>query len=158
MNIRLLAAVAILSAAVSAPALAGSAAAPSGASAVETVDAFAAALKAGDAATVERLVAPDVLIAESGGAERSFSEYAGHHMLADMAFVKAVASTIKDRRVFAGEVQTTVVTAGQMHGTYKDKAIHNQTMETMVLRLVDGRWRIAHIHWSSAVIKGEHEH
>ena len=59
MNTRLLAAsaFAILSAAVSAPAWAGSAAAPSAASAVETVDAFAAALKAGDAAAVERLVA-----------------------------------------------------------------------------------------------------
>lgn len=36
------------------------------------VDAFGAALKAGDAAALEKLLAPDVFIAESGGAERSF--------------------------------------------------------------------------------------
>ncbi len=57
------------------------------------VDSFSAALKAGDAATLEKLLAPDVLIAESGGAERSFAEYAGHHMPADMAFTKAVTTS-----------------------------------------------------------------
>lgn len=160
MNIRLLAAsaFAILSAAVSAPALAGSAAAPSGASAVETVDAFAAALKAGDAATVERLVAPDVLIAESGGAERSFSEYAGHHMPADMAFVKAVGLTIKDRRVFAGEAQTTVVTEAISKGIWRGKPVHSRLMETMTLQKTGEEWRIVHIHWSSAKIEEHGEH
>lgn len=160
MNTRLLAAsaFAILSAAVSAPALAGSAAASSGASAVETVDAFAAALKAGDAVAVERLVAPDVLIAESGGAERSFPEYAGHHMPADMAFVKAVASTIKDRRVFAGDTQTTVVTEAISKGTFRDKPVHSRLMETMTLQKTGEEWRIVHIHWSSAKIEEHGEH
>jgi len=31
-------------------------------------------------------------------------------------------------------------------------------METMVLRRIDGEWRIVHIHWSSAPLTGEHEH
>lgn len=122
------------------------------------VDAFGAALKTGDAAAVERLLAPDVLIAEGGGAERSFAEYQSHHMPADMEFMKAVETAIKDRRVFDGTDMAMIVTEAQMHGTYKDKTIHSQTMETMVLRLVDDQWRIAHIHWSSAEIKGEHEH
>lgn len=121
-------------------------------------DAFGVALKTGDAAMVERLLAPDVLIAEGGGAERSYAEYAGHHMPADMAFVKAVESTVKKRDIIEGHDMATVITAGRMHGTYKDKTVHSQTMETIVLRLVDGQWRIAHIHWSSAEIKGEHEH
>ena len=158
MNLSLLAAFAILSAAVSAPASAGSNASPSATSAVETVDAFAAALKAGDAAAIERLMAPDVLIAESGGAERSFSEYAGHHMPADMAFVKAVASTIKDRRVFAGEAQTTVVTEAISKGIWRDKPVHSRLMETMTLQKTGEKWRIVHIHWSSAKIEEHGDH
>ncbi len=125
---------------------------------VAVADAFSAALRSGDAPAVERLLAPDVVIAEGGGAERSFEEYAGHHMPADMAFVKAVETTIKKRDVIEGQDMATIVTASQMHGTYKGKTIHSQSMETMVLRLVDGQWRIAHIHWSSAEIEGEHEH
>lgn len=80
------------------------------------VDAFGAALKAGDAAALENLLAPDVFIAESGGAERSFAEYASHHMPADMAFSKAVATTVKDRRVFGNGSLATVVSEAVSKG------------------------------------------
>lgn len=122
------------------------------------VDAFGAALKSGDAAMVERLLVPDVLIAEGGGAERSFSEYAGHHMPADMAFTKAVSFTLKDRKTIEGHDMTTIISSSQVHGEFQGKTIHSASMETMVLRLVDGQWRIAHIHWSSAPLKADHEH
>lgn len=122
------------------------------------VDAFAGALKKGDAAAVERLLAPDVVIAESGGAERSFAEYRSHHMPADMEYMKAVETTVKDRRVFDGEDMATVVTASQSRGTFRGRSLHSAVMETMVLTRTDGEWRIAHIHWSSAPIEGEHEH
>lgn len=125
---------------------------------IGVVDGFGAALKAGDAATVERLLLPDVLIAEGGGAERSFAEYAGHHMPADMAFTKAVEFTLKDRKTIEGEDLTTIISSSQVHGEFQGKTVHSASMETMVLKLVDGQWRIAHIHWSSAPIKGEHEH
>lgn len=122
------------------------------------VDAFGAALKNGDAAIVERLLAPEVLIAEGGGAERSFAEYAGHHMPADMAFTKAVEFTLKERKLIEGHDLTTVISSSQVHGEFQGKTVHSMSMETMVLKLVEGQWRIAHIHWSSAPIAGEHEH
>ncbi len=122
------------------------------------VDAFASALKKGDAAAVERLLAPDVLIAESGGAERSLAEYRSHHMPADMEFMKAVETTVKDRRAFDAADMATVVTTSQMHGMFRGETVHSQSMETMVLTKADGEWRIARIHWSSAPITGEHEH
>ena len=150
MKLVLLAAVALLSAS---PALAADAATPAA-----VVDAFSAALKAGDAAALEKLLAPDVFIAESGGAERSFAEYAGHHMPADMAFTKAVTFTLKDRKTIEGHDMATIVSSSEVHGEYKGKKIHSTSMETMVLKRVDDAWRIAHIHWSSAEIKGEHEH
>lgn len=131
------------------PAFAADAATPVG-----VVDAFSAALKAGDAAALERMLAPDVFIAESGGAERSFAEYAGHHMPADMAFSKAISTTVKDRRVFESGSLATVVTEAVSKGTYRDKPIHSRLMETMTLQKTGEEWRIVHIHWSSERIEG----
>lgn len=135
------------------PAIAADAATPSA-----VVDAFSAALRAGDAAALEKLLAPDVFIAESGGAERSFAEYAGHHMPADMAFSKAVSTTIKDRRIFEGGSLATVVTEAVSKGTWRDKPVHSRLMETMTLQKAGDEWRIVHIHWSSAKIEEHGEH
>ncbi len=117
------------------------------------VDAFSAALRAGDATVVERLMAPDVIIAESGGVERSFAEYASHHMPADMAFTAAVPFTLEHRDVIVEGDMATVISRGQVHGQFRDRAIHSNSMETMVLRRTDGHWRIVHIHWSSSPIR-----
>ncbi len=122
------------------------------------VDAFRAALKAGDAAALEQLLAPDVYIAESGGAERSFAEYAGHHMPADIAFSKAVSTAIKDRRVFENGSLATVVSEGVSKGTCREKPVHSRLMETMTLQKTGDEWRIVHIHWSSSKIEEHGEH
>lgn len=122
------------------------------------VDAFAAALKAGDEAAVRALLLPDVIIAEGGGAERSLDEYASHHMPADMEFTNAMTTTVKDREVLASGDIASVISQSEMHGEFQGKHLHLRMMETMMLRQESGRWRIAHIHWSSAPIAGEHEH
>jgi ketosteroid isomerase-like protein len=122
------------------------------------VDAYAAALRAHDEAALRRLTTPDIVIAESGGIEQSFDEYAGHHMPADMEFTSAVEFSMEDRDVIMGEDAATVISRSQVHGQFRGQAIHSRTMETMVLRRTDGQWRIVHIHWSSAPITGEHEH
>lgn len=122
------------------------------------VEAFAAALRAGDEDAVRQLLMPDVIIVEGGGAERSLEEYASHHMPADMKFTGAVATTVKNRELLASSDVASVITESQIHGEYQGKTIHLRMMETMVLRQEYERWRIAHIHWSSAPITGEHEH
>jgi uncharacterized membrane protein/ketosteroid isomerase-like protein len=122
------------------------------------VEAYGVALRARDEATLLALLAPDVIIAEGGGAERSAEEYAGHHMPADMSFTAAVEFALKKRDVIADDDMATVISESQIHGSYKGEKIHSRMMETMVLRRIDDRWRIVHIHWSSAPIVGEHEH
>lgn len=122
------------------------------------VTAYGEALRAGDTQTIKALLLPDVVISEGGGAERSYDEYAGHHLPADMAFTAAVKSTVKKRDVIQGESSATVITASQVHGTFKGKNVHSKMMETMVLKKTEQGWRIAHIHWSSAPITGDHEH
>ena len=124
----------------------------------DVLDAYAAALRAGDEAAVRAMLAPDVIIAEGGGAERSVDEYADHHMPADMAFTAAVDFSLKKRDLIENAGLVTVISESQIHGTYKGENVHSSMMETMVLRRDGDRWRIVHIHWSSAPITGEHEH
>ena len=122
------------------------------------VIAYSTALKAKDETALRALLAPDVIIAEGGGAERSVEEYAGHHMPADMAFTAAVEFSLKKRDVIENANLATVISESQVHGTYNGKIVHSRMMETMVLRRDNDHWRIVHIHWSSAPITGEHEH
>jgi len=122
------------------------------------VDAYGAALRAKDEASLRALLAPDVIIAEGGDAERSVEEYAGHHMPADMKFTAAVEFSLKKRDVIAKDDLATVISESQVHGTYKGENVHSRMMETMVLRRDDDGWRIVHIHWSSAPITGDHDH
>ncbi|MEX6633405.1 DUF2231 domain-containing protein [Hyphococcus lacteus] len=122
------------------------------------VQAYGTALRAGDKVALRALLAPDVIIAEGGGAERSFEEYAGHHMSADMAFTAAVEFTLKKRDVITSDDLATVISESQVHGTFRDQTIHSRMMETIVLNRNEDQWKIVHIHWSSTPITGEHEH
>jgi uncharacterized protein (TIGR02246 family) len=117
---------------------------------VATVSAFHIALARGDTDAVLALMAEDALIYESGGVERGRAEYARHHLAADAAFSAAVARTLVDRR--SGESGDTawVMTVETVTGNYRGRAINSRSVETMLLRRIGGRWRIAHIHWSSA--------
>lgn len=124
----------------------------------EIVDAFGRALKEKDEAAVRALLDPDVIVAEGGGAERSLEEYAGRHMPADMAFTAAVDFTLKDRSVIEKGDMATVISESQIHGNYNGQTVHSRMMETLILVNSADRWRIKHIHWSSAPITGEHEH
>jgi ketosteroid isomerase-like protein len=116
------------------------------------VDAFAAALRAGDEAALRRLIAPNVVIAESGEVERSFDEYAAHHMAADFAFTAAVQFTREQRDIIVDQGMATVISRTQVHGQFHGRPINSNSMETIVLRRIDGQWRIVHIHWSSSPI------
>ncbi|MCH8203189.1 MAG: DUF4440 domain-containing protein [Proteobacteria bacterium] len=113
------------------------------------VDAFGDALAAKDEATVRALLAADVLIYESGGAERSLEEYAGHHMPADMAFVAAMERQLTDRKVFEAGDFAIVTSMGSTRGTFRERQIDLLGTETILLEKRDGNWVITHIHWSS---------
>lgn len=129
-----------------APALIGSPAA--------VADQFGLALRAQDAMTLKALFAQDAIIAEGGGAERSFAEYANHHMKSDMAYTASITTQTVKRDVLESADMATVITQSEMVGNYKGRSVHNATMETMTLRREGEGWKIAHIHWSSAPLAG----
>lgn len=109
------------------------------------------ALAAGDAESVARLLDEDVLVFESGHLEASRAEYQGHHLPADMSFSAAVDRQPLSRRVMSlGENGAVVSTRSRLTGRYRERDIDDFSTETLVLRRLDGEWRIAHIHWSAS--------
>jgi ketosteroid isomerase-like protein len=114
------------------------------------VDAFHAALKAGDTARAASLLDDGVLIYEVGGAERSKAEYAAHHLPADAAYAKTAEETLVRRQAQVSGDMAWIASQGETRsGTGAAKPSVRLTTETMILRKTAGAWRIVHVHWSS---------
>lgn len=114
-----------------------------------TVTAFHTALGKGDKEAALAELSESVLIYESGHIERSKTEYAGHHLPADMAFSQAVSRKVlgSDSRVQGDLAVVTQET--ETTGRYKDKDVHLIGVETTVLTRQNSNWLITHVHWSS---------
>src|SRR3546814_14694201 len=80
------------------------------------------------------LLADDVLIFESGGAERSKAEYASYHLAADATFSQATAQTITHRTGRAEGDLASIATESKTVGTYQDRPTNLVGTETMFLR------------------------
>lgn len=117
--------------------------------ATKALDDFHDALRRGDRDGALSLISEDALIYESGHAERK-TEYAAHHLASDIAYAKVVPATITSRAGHSTGSLVWVTTEGQTVGAYKGKAVDRRTVETAILRLQSGKWRILHLHWSSA--------
>ena len=117
--------------------------------AVAVVQRFSTALQKGDLVAAGALLADDVLILESGGAERSRDEYLGHHAKGDAEFLKSAhVQQIRQTARVEG-VLGWVGTESEIHITKDGKPVTLLSTETMILRHSAGTWQIVHIHWSS---------
>lgn len=115
---------------------------------IAVVEAYHAALASGDSTTALSLLSDDVVILESGNVEDK-DHYRSGHLAGDMRFAQAVAresAGTEVRRV--GNVAWTWSTSTRQ-GRVGDRDVNSRGAELMVLRLVDGRWLIEAIHWSS---------
>lgn len=112
------------------------------------VTGYHAALASGDSAAALRLLAPDVLILESGGRE-TLEEYRSHHLPGDIRFAMAVPSERGPIVVrVAGDVAWATSTS-VTQGTLGERTINSAGVELMVLSRTASGWRIRAIHWSS---------
>ncbi len=115
---------------------------------VAVVDAFHAALAAGDSTKALSLLAEDVTILESGGVEDK-THYRSGHLAGDIRFAAAVPRQRGEINVTVmGDVawaHSTSVTQGRMG----EREINSQSVELMVLAREAGAWKIKAIHWSS---------
>lgn len=114
------------------------------------VAAFTRALAAEDRDAALALLHPELLVFETGAAEISRDEYAGHHLPHDMAFMaKATLTPLSRRSRIAGD-QAWVATRSRLQAEHEGKSLDLTNTETMVLERSDKDWRIAHIHWSTS--------
>lgn len=119
------------------------------AAAVAVVDRFSTALQKGDLVTAGALLADDVLILESGGAERSRDEYLGHHAKGDAEFLKSAHVQRLRQTARVEGVLAWIGTESEIHTSKDGKPLTLLSTETMILRQSGEAWRIVHIHWSS---------
>lgn len=120
-----------------------------GAEPIDAVEAFHAALAAGDGDRALAAMAPEVIIFESGGAEMSRDEYASHHLAGDMRFAASSEREVIEQRQEVFGDTALVLTRSHTTGSIGDRQIDASGVETMVLRRADDGWRIVHVHWSS---------
>lgn len=119
------------------------------AAAVAVVDQFAAAIKAGDRERAGALLAEDVLILESGRAQRSRAEYLGDHAVNDAAFLKDARIQITRRTAREQGDLAWVATESELQASKDGTSLTRLSSETMVLKNTSAGWRIVHIQWSS---------
>lgn len=134
----------------------GTADAQAGNDPAAVADAFTHALAHGDRDAVFQLLAPDVLIYESGGVEQSAEEYGGHHMPSDMAFLAAMDMEHMSRNAQVNGDMAIVTTRSRLRGNFRDSDVDVISTETLVMARRDGQWRITHIHWSSRAAAADH--
>lgn len=110
---------------------------------------FHAALQNGDATRVRELLDDNIVIFEGGGVERSAEQYSSHHMISDMAFLKAMDIKVLEQQIKVTGDSAVAMSRSQIKGNYKDKEIDIQSMESMVLHKDNDNWKIVHLHWSN---------
>lgn len=122
------------------------------AGAIAVVEAFSAALKAGDIDRAAGFLHADLLVLESGGAERSRAQYLAEHAGADAAFLRDARSEPLARRSGASGELAWVASESRVH--HRKDGVEKESLgtETMVLRRGEDGWKIVHIHWSSRAV------
>ena len=112
------------------------------------VDAFHAAMTAGNAAGLMQLVAPDAVFLEAGGVETRAQDQSSH-LPADIEFEKSVSSKRSPSRVVVVGDAAWATSTSETVGTFQGRAIDSMGTELMVLSREAGGWRIRAVHWSS---------
>lgn len=123
--------------------------APEAKDAVAAVERFNKALSAGQLDKAGAELDANVLILESGGAERTAAEYLGGHAKGDAAFLKTAHVQLLRRTIQVSGDMAWMGSESEIHTTKDGKMVTILSTETMVLKRTDKTWKITHIHWSS---------
>lgn len=112
------------------------------------VEAFHAALAAGDSTAALQWLHGDVVIYESGHAE-TLSQYRSGHLGSDIAFAAATRREVTSESIHVWGDQALYLSGSRTRGQFRGREIDSHGTETAVLIRTPDGWRIRHIHWSS---------
>ncbi len=116
--------------------------------AAQVVKQFHTALRTSDTDLARSVLSNDVLIYESGTAERSAEEYAAGHMKADMQYLATISSEIIEHQIKVNADLAISTAQFKNTRTVAGRSRESISMETIVVSKIDGKWLITHIHWS----------
>src|SRR3546814_202957 len=114
--------------------------------AVTVAERFGTALTSGDLDTVKSLLAPEVLILESGGAERSREEYLGHHAISDAKFLKDAHRQLMRRRARTAGDLAWIGSESELHTAKDGTTLVLLSTEKKVLKQIPEGGRLLHNH------------
>ena len=121
---------------------------PDSATALAAVERFHVALRTGDSNSVAALLAPDVVVLESGEMEDR-AAYLAHHLPADIEFSRAVTEHRDPAHVSIRGDVAWVASTGRVRGKFRERDVNSVSAELMILVRTSSGWQIAAIHWSS---------
>ena len=116
--------------------------------ALQALQQFHQALQEKKGETALNLLSDDAEIFESGYAETK-KEYAAHHLAADIDYASATQDKLLHQTMQCDTTMCVIQRQSETTGSYRKKVVHTINMETAVLKNIDGKWRIQHLHWSS---------
>jgi ketosteroid isomerase-like protein len=118
-----------------------------------TLASFSASLAAGDKEKVLALLAPGVVIYESGYVESTRDEYASHHLMEDMKFAKSTTQKVLRQNIRIAGATAVLWQETETSGVADGKSVHSRGTTTAVLEKGSEGWVIVHLHWSSRKAK-----
>ncbi|MBC7896576.1 MAG: nuclear transport factor 2 family protein [Cytophagaceae bacterium] len=127
-------------------AMPGAAQDPDTAAVLRTLNAFHAALVAGDSLAALDFLDDSVEIVE-GGTRQTKVEYRSGHLRADMNFAKAVPRVRGPVHVRVQGDVAWVTSTSTATGSYNGRQVNSRGGELAVLQRRSGTWRIVAVHW-----------
>jgi len=118
---------------------------------VNAIARFHAALTSGDSVAAISLLAPEVMVLETGEVQ-TLTDYRAQHLPGDIAYAQAVPSTRSITQVVVRGDVAWVSSTSVTQGEYRGRPVNSAGAELVVLtRNASGgsSWKISAIHWSS---------
>lgn len=118
------------------------------------VEAYHKAFEQRDLEGLRRLLAPELLVFESGGVDRGRDTYLGHHLGPELKEMNAWTTSGMEMKVQTEGAMAYATCAFAYEATFTNgKTSKAKATETLLLAKEKDQWLIRHIHWSSRAIK-----
>ncbi|NIW35228.1 MAG: DUF4440 domain-containing protein [Gemmatimonadetes bacterium] len=116
----------------------------------ETVEAIAAALEGGDLVALDSIYHDSVLVYEGGGVDRGWAVYRDGHLRPELEALTDLRFRFDDIRVRLADGTAWVTCRYALDALHDGQAVSARGVATLVFRELGRRWRLVHIHTSSA--------
>lgn len=97
---------------------------------------------------LKQLFSPDIVMFEQGTQNRGRDDVLTNHLGPELSSFQELAATYSDIRVFESERMAIITRNFSVKGKRQGRFFSIRGTETQGWQLRDGRWELAHLHWS----------